>query len=391
MSTMARTSRVDLGIGAEMLYNIGDVLEIGVIVVDRDKHVRGWNRWLEITSCRAASEVMGRLLSDVFPEFRDSAGDRALDRALKGATSVLAHRFHEYFLRFPPPAGESDFEVMQQSTRVLPNIDADGRVVGAVVIIEDVTERFARARELRQALRAAETANKTKSDFLAAMSHELRTPLGGIAGYADLMIEGIAGTLNEQQQHHAMRIKNVARHLLSIVDEILSFSRLHAGREQVHLTEVDAARIAQDAAAVVELGMRERGLELVLDVPQAPVRVITDEVKARQILINLLGNAAKFVDKGSVTVKVFDDKREQEVAYAVIDTGPGISPENQQRVFEPFTQVDASLTRRSQGTGLGLPVSRQLALLLGGDLTLRSDVGRGSTFTLTIPRRPREL
>lgn len=374
-----------------MLYSIGDVLEIGVLMVDREKIVRGWNRWLEIASGRMASEVIGRRLSDLYPQFRDGAGDRALDRALKGGTSVLAHRFHESFLRFPPPPGETDFEIMQQSTRILPNIDVDGRIVGVVVLIEDVTERIARDRELRQALRAAEAANKTKSDFLASMSHELRTPLGGIAGYADLMLEGIAGPLTDVQKHHATRIKNVARHLLSIVDEILTFSRLHAGREQVHLAEVDAARIARDAAAVLEPVMRAKGLELTLDLPTTPVPIITDDVKVRQVLINLLGNAAKFVDRGRVTLRVALGDADDTVSFAVIDTGPGISPDNHQRVFEPFTQVDASLTRRSQGTGLGLPVSRQLARLLGGDLTLRSEPGAGSSFTLILPRRPREM
>ncbi|HEX6160224.1 MAG TPA: hypothetical protein VF111_08670, partial [Thermoanaerobaculia bacterium] len=114
MSTVARGGVFDVAISPEMVQNIGDVLEIGVLVLDRAKLVRGWNRWLEIASVRSAREVVGRRLDEVFPEFHDSAGDRAIDRALRGATTVLAHRFHESFLRFPPPPGESDFEVMQQ-------------------------------------------------------------------------------------------------------------------------------------------------------------------------------------------------------------------------------------------------------------------------------------
>lgn len=389
MSTAARVSRPTMSLSPEMLQNIGDVLEIGVLMLDREKIVRGWNRWLEIASTRPASEVSGRKLAEVFPEFPDSAGDRAIDGALKGATSVLSHRFHEAFLRFPPPPGETAFEVMQQSTRILPNIDPDGRVIGVVVLIEDVTERVARDRELRKALHEAEAANKTKSDFLASMSHELRTPLGGIAGYADLLLDGIAGGLNEAQRHHASRIKNVSRHLLSIVDEILTFARLNAGREHVHFGEADACRIARDAVAIVEPVIRSKGLDLRLEVPAAVVPIISDEVKVRQILINLLGNSAKFVDRGSVSVRVVPD--DTNVRFEVQDTGPGIRPENHQRIFEPFTQVDASLTRRSMGTGLGLPVSRQLALLLGGELELVSEVGVGSTFAVVLPRRPREL
>lgn len=389
MSTAARVSRLTMSLSPEMVQNIGDVLEIGVLVLDRDKTVRGWNRWLEIASNHSASHVSGRKLTDVFPEFRGSAGDRAIDGALAGATSVLSHRFHEAFLRFPPPPGETAFEVMQQSTRILPNIDPDGRIIGVVVLIEDVTERVARDRELRKALREAEAANKTKSDFLASMSHELRTPLGGIAGYADLLLDSIAGPMNEAQRHHASRIKNVSRHLLSIVDEILAFARLNAGREHVHFGETDACGIARDAAAIVEPVIKGKGLDLRLDVPEVAVPIISDEVKIRQILINLLGNSAKFVDRGSVSVRVVPD--DTNVRFVVTDTGPGINPENHQRVFEPFTQVDASLTRRAMGTGLGLPVSRQLARLLGGELELASEVGAGSAFTVVLPRRPKEL
>ena len=374
-----------------LLFNIGDVLELGVLTLDREKVITGWNRWLEIATGIMETKAMGRELGSVFPEFVGSASERAVTRALNGETVVLSHRFHRAFLRFPTPVGNFDVDCMQQSTRIVPHIDQDGRVAGAVVLIEDVTERVARDAELRQALRLAESANRAKSEFLASMSHELRTPLGAISGYTDLLMEDIFGPLTESQRTQLTRIKRVTGHVLGIVDEILTFARLEAGREEIHLTEFDAVLIAREAAAVVEPSLRAKGLDFRLDLPRGGVQIVSDELKLTQILINLLGNAAKFVDKGHVSLEVRANPGDNTVIFEVCDTGPGISPANIRRVFEPFTQVDASFARRSMGTGLGLPLSRQIAHLLGGEITLKSDLGAGCIFTVALPQRPVEL
>lgn len=374
-----------------LLHNIGDVLDLGVLVLDRERRIVGWNRWLEISSGMAGSAVLGQRITEVFPEFRDTSGDRAITRVLKGATVVLAHRFHEHFIRLPAPPGESAFAVMQQSTRVVPHIDDAGRVIGAIALIEDVTERVARDRELRQALHDAQDANRTKAEFLASMSHELRTPLAGISGYADLLAQEIVGPVSEAQKQHLRRIKSISEHVLMLVDEILSFTRLQAGREPIEFDEVVADDIVRAAAAIVEPAIRAKAIEFVVRLASEPVVMVTDQLKLRQILVNLLGNAAKFVDEGSITLTLDADPGQATVSFEITDTGPGISPENQPRVFEPFTQIDSKLTRRIKGTGLGLPLSRQLAKLLGGDIELRSEVGVGSTFAVTLPRRPREL
>ena len=373
-------------VARELIDEIGDVLELGVLTLDRNRVITGWNRWLEIASGRRALSLIGRPLIEVFPDFSGSHGDAALARVFKGATVVMAHRFHECFLRFPSPPGETEFPCMQQSARLMPHIDQDGRIVGAVVIIDDVTERVARDRELRMALHVAESANKAKADFLASMSHELRTPLGAISGYADLLAEQIFGQVNEIQKQHLVRIKGVAAHLLGIVDEILTFSRIQAGREEAHMTRADAVVITGDAALMVEPQLRTKGVAFNIELPPEPILLMTDPARVRQILINLLGNAVKFVERGSVTLRVFEEAEGDAVAFEVADTGPGIADQNLQRVFEPFTQVDSSLTRRAMGTGLGLPLSRQLAQLLGGDITLISKVGVGSTFRLSLPR-----
>ena len=373
-----------------LLYNIGDVLELGVLTLDSDRRILGWNRWLEINSGIQAQSVLGRELGEVFPDFVGGAGDRALKAVFGGATVVLSQRFHEYFLRFPPPPGEADFSCMQQSVRIVPYIE-NGKVAGAIALIEDVTERVARDRELRQALRDAQGANRAKADFLASMSHELRTPLAGISGYTDLLIEEIAGPLNDAQKQHLKRVKDVSQHVLALVDEILTFTRLQAGREQIDFEEILADDIVRAAAFMVEPNIAARKLQFDVRIEDGPVKMVTDQRKVRQILVNLLGNAAKFVEQGSVCLTLSAPGAGDTVRFEVADTGPGITPENAERVFEPFTQVDTSLTRRSMGTGLGLPLSRQMAKLLGGDLELQSAVGQGSTFTLVLPRRPREL
>jgi PAS domain S-box-containing protein len=366
------------------LHEIGDVLEVGVLQVDTDLVIRGWNRWLETASGLSASDVVGRLLVQTFPGIRDSPAEQAFRHALAGGTTVFAHRFHRYLLLFPPPAGVEGFDCMQQSARVVPVADENGRVSGAMALIQDVTERVAREEDLRDALLRAETANRAKSEFLAAMSHELRTPIGAVSGYADLLAEGILGPVSSTQRDHLTRIKSVSTHLLRIVEEILTFARVEAGREEVHLSASEAGAIAREAANAVEPLTMKKGLRLELCLSDAPIPMVTDEVKVRQVLINLLGNAVKFTDRGTVSLSV-SATGPQTVVFTVQDTGLGIAMADLERIFEPFTQADSSLARAHEGTGLGLPVSRQLARLIGGDVTVSSQPGAGSTFTLLLP------
>jgi signal transduction histidine kinase len=260
----------------------------------------------------------------------------------------------------------------------------DGRVAGALVLVQDVTERVAREEELRSALERAETASQAKSEFLASMSHELRTPLSAIVGYMELLEGEMVGPVAPLQKTYLGRVKTAARHLISIIEEILTFSRIEAGKEEVHVELVDTAALAQDVGELFEPQALQKGLTLTVSLPAERVGVGTDPTKLRQILINLLGNAMKFTDAGHVSLEMTltDDR----VHYCVRDTGPGITDADLERVFDPFTQLDQSLKRAKGGTGLGLPVSRRLAHLLGGDLTVASAPGQGAAFTLWLPR-----
>jgi signal transduction histidine kinase len=369
----------------DALVQAGDFLDAGVLAVDRALVVRGWNRWLEVATGWSAAEVAGRPLRDVFPGMAGSRAEAAFARALEGETVVLAHRFHEYLVPLPAPADFPGFERMQQSARIVP-VFCGGSVESAVALIQDVSERVAREAELRDAMDRAQSASKAKSEFMAGMSHELRTPLAAIMGYSDLLETEVVGSLSDRQKGFMRRIKAGARHLTGIIDEILTFSRLEAGREAIYAERVDPAAIAADALALVEPQGHLKGLAIRIDVPETPVDAVSDAGKLRQILVNLLGNAVKFTDAGEVELRVRSD--DGTVRFQICDTGPGIPPEFLERVFEPFTQVDSSTTRLKGGTGLGLPVSRRLARLLGGDLEVESTVGEGSCFTLTVPLVP---
>ncbi len=242
--------------------------------------------------------------------------------------------------------------------------------------------------EADEARAEAESANGAKSDFLAVMSHELRTPLSAIMGYQELLADGISGPINEQQSQQLGRIKASARHLLSLIDEILTFTRIDAGREEVNLECASLSTLLEPAAELVESLARARGLHIEVMLPPEGIVVETDPVKVRQMLVNLLSNAVKFTDRGRIILS--GDQLGDQLVITVQDTGIGINADHFERIFEPFWQVEQKATRRAGGTGLGLTVTRRLALLLGGDVTVKSEPGEGTTFTIYLPMRPGE-
>jgi PAS domain S-box-containing protein len=234
----------------------------------------------------------------------------------------------------------------------------------------------------RSARDEAEQASRAKSQFLALMSHELRTPLNAILGYEELLETEISGPISGVQRQHLSRIRESTRHLLSLIEQILSLSRVQAGKDGVHIDEVDAVGLAREAVEMVEPKLRRKGVALELDLPAEGVELRTDAGKLRQILLNVLSNAVKFTEQGVVKVALFRD--DHSLCFAVRDTGRGIDERHREQVFEPFVQLpgDGSLPT---GTGLGLAVARELARHLGGDITLESEPGEGSAFTVRVP------
>ena len=246
-------------------------------------------------------------------------------------------------------------------------------------------ERAASLVRERAARRDAEAASTAKSDFLAVMSHELRTPLNAIIGYVSLLADGVTGPLNDAQARQLGRVKASATHLLTLIEQILSLSRIETGHEDVRVEHVDARTIVTDATALVEPLMAAKGLVLAVELPREPSELATDVTKVRQILLNLLTNAGKFTDRGSVRCQLRGEG--ELVVVDVSDTGRGIASADLAHVFETFWQATSISHERPEGVGLGLSVSRRLAHLLGGDITVTSAPGEGSTFSLRLPRQ----
>jgi signal transduction histidine kinase len=253
-----------------------------------------------------------------------------------------------------------------------------------LALAQDLALRAALALDNARLYLAAQEANQTKSDFLAVISHDLRTPLTSIIGYAELMIMGLPEQLSEGSQQRLERMRTSARHLLYLLDQLLIFARLDAGREEIRSVDTEIRGIVQEISAVMEPLAAQRGLKLTVDCPEDAVVMQTDPDKLRQVLVNLVGNAVKYTQQGGVTLSVRPSAG-QRMVFQVRDTGIGIAQEHIGRIFDPFWQVNPDMRSRGEGTGLGLSVVHRLVKLMGGEITVESILGQGSTFTLTLP------
>jgi signal transduction histidine kinase len=251
-------------------------------------------------------------------------------------------------------------------------VDVNQRLVVAALREQDLKER-------------AEAASKAKSAFMATMSHELRTPLNAIIGYASLLDDGIWGPIQPEQHAHIERLKMSARHLLTLINDVLTLARIEADKELVHTEDVHAGALLDEVLTLTMPLIAEKHLGFSLELDDT-FTIHTDRGKLLQILVNLISNATKFTSHGEITLIAAIRGRDAE--FSVKDTGMGISPEHLAHVFDMFWQVDQNLTRREGGSGLGLNVSRRLAWLLGGRITAESTLGEGSTFSVCIPLEP---
>lgn len=257
-------------------------------------------------------------------------------------------------------------------------------------LAEEIARRAAVQVDNQTLYEAAVVANKSKSDFLAVISHELRTPLTTIMGYAELMASGVPEKLPPKSAVFLDRCRTAAWHLLGLIEQILVYARLEAGRENLMPETVIMHQLLNDVRALIEPNALEKGLVFIVDTLEPNFTIVTDLTKARQILLNLASNAVKFTNEGDIHIGA--RKEGSDVMIYVKDTGIGISPEHSERIFDAFWQVDQSATRRVGGAGLGLSVSRRLARLLGGDMTFVSEPGGGTRFVVRLPGtwRPHE-
>jgi signal transduction histidine kinase len=245
-------------------------------------------------------------------------------------------------------------------------------------------------RELAEAKRQLHEADKLKSEFIATVSHELRTPLNSIIGFAKLLLKQKIGPLNQIQQTDISVIYDSAQHLLSLVNDILDLSKIEAGKIRLDTEWVSIEEIIVGVMASMYILIEDKPIELKEEIEPNLPQVFVDRGRIRQVVINILSNAAKFTDEGSITMQVRKiTKNEQEfICFSVKDTGIGIAAEDMDKVFEAFRQIDSSIARRAEGTGLGMPISYRLVTLHGGDLWVESQAEQGSTFSFTIPLIP---
>jgi PAS domain S-box-containing protein len=254
---------------------------------------------------------------------------------------------------------------------------------GDIQLAGDLARRAAIAIDNARLFEEAQESSRAKSNFISVMSHEFRTPLTAIVGYTELMSIGVAGPLTSKQREQLSQINNSAWHLTQLIDEILVFSRVDAGRETIQRELVNLRDIVAKAGSLIEPVAAVKGLKVRLELPDHPVPVETDSGKVRQILFNVLSNAVKFTDSGEIALRMWlSDGR---VLCEVRDTGIGIAEEHLERIFDSFWQVEQGTTRTFGGTGLGLTITRRLARLLGGDVEVASKPGNGSVFTVWLP------
>ncbi|MEE9319858.1 MAG: ATP-binding protein [Granulosicoccus sp.] len=266
-----------------------------------------------------------------------------------------------------------------------PVAGSKGKVGGVLISMDDVTLLEEKETLLRESMQAAEDANQAKSAFLSNMSHEIRTPMTAILGFTEVLKRGAARSDTDRRKY-LNTISNSGQHLLELINDVLDLSKVESGVVDVEEIATRPAYIAFEVSEVLRVKAAEKGIELnlILDTDM-PVSIIGDPSRLRQIVTNLVGNAIKFTDEGSVSIHVAMDVAAQRLKLTVVDTGIGMDAAQQARIFEAFSQADASITRRFGGTGLGLSISRKLAKALGGDITVSSEPGKGSAFSLDLP------
>jgi PAS domain S-box-containing protein len=338
---------------------------------DLDGVVTSWNAGAVAMFGYSAAEAMGSA--------------RQIDRGSQGIESERMQRLMKLEkFSYDTRANTRSGAVIDIQVAVAPLLDEEGKCVGKISVARDVTERNRSEEALRTAREAAESANHAKSAFLARMSHEIRTPMNGVLGMTELLLET---ELTSTQRKYAETVHRSGNSLLGIINDVLDFSKIEAGKLELEEVDFDLRRTLEDVVDMLAERAHSKGLDLACSIPAGiPLRVQGDPLRMGQVLTNLTGNAIKFTDKGSVLISVScvnEGAEKVTMRFDVKDTGLGITPEAQRRIFEEFSQADGSTTRQHGGSGLGLAISKQLVEMMGGDLHVDSAPGVGSTFWFT--------
>ncbi|MEO8910952.1 MAG: PAS domain-containing sensor histidine kinase [Gemmatimonadaceae bacterium] len=357
---------------------VESVRDYAIFMLDPNGHIASWNRGAERIKGYKAGEIIGQHFSVFYPQ-------RDIDSGKPPYELLMAEKngtFEDEGIRL-----KNDGTPFWASVIITAVRDQDGTLLGFAKVTRDLTERRAneqRAIEDARRVAEAEAANSAKGEFLTAMSHELRTPLNAIGGYTDLLSLGLAGPISPEQSDFLERIKKSQQHLMSIISDLLNFSRIEAGHLNYNIVPVPLSQVVDMVFPMTQAQSAAKGVHLERGNPGVDAVVLGDASKVGQILLNLLSNAIKFTNPGG-RVRIEIASSATSGSISVIDTGSGIPVAKQESIFEPFVQLGRSLTSAHEGTGLGLAISRELAQAMGGSLTLVSAEGVGSTFMLSFP------
>ena len=388
--TKRKASELDLKLSVERLHAAAQTAGFGTFYVDQrsDQLIQSVElQNLLGTDAPPAKFNWSQMPYTVHPEDQPLADEHFRTQVLQ---HVRAEPIEHRILR-----GDGEVRWVQLQTKTsFAGRGTRRQAVSVIGTLLDITQRREVETSLDAARQMAESANRSKSEFLANMSHEIRTPMTAILGYVDLLAgnpPGPAASHTEQADwdqnaSHLQTIRDNGQFLLTIINDILDLSKIEAGKLEIVPEPIAPHQLIEDVRSIMEVRAREQQLPLRVDYRgRIPERIQTDPKRLKQILINLLSNAIKFSEAGEVRLRVrFDDSGDGQMNFAVIDQGIGMTPSQQSRLFRPFTQADASVSRTFGGTGLGLAISQRLAQMLGGSISVQSEPGRGSTFAVTI-------
>ena len=348
---------------------------VAIVTLDRDQDVMSCNPAFEKLFGYSQEEAVGRNLDDLV------STEATRLEAEQYTQEALSHPVHGIGRRRRQDGSMVDVEVLAVPVNV------DGERIGLMALYHDISE-------LLQARSEAEAANSAKSQFLASMSHELRTPLNAIIGYSEMVQEQVEEMGQPELASDLTKIRTAGRHLLTLINDILDLSKIEAGKMELYLETFDLGALLDEVATTVRPLVEKNANRLVVERPPQPGTMHADLTKVRQMLLNLLSNACKFTERGTITLAL---TREQEsmggpevVVFSVGDSGIGMSPQQMDRLFEAFSQAEASTTSKYGGTGLGLAITKRFGHMMGGDVTVQSQPGHGSTFTIRLPATVQE-
>jgi two-component system, sensor histidine kinase and response regulator len=371
--TQSKRAERELEDRQDFLKSLIENTPVGIVAIAQDDTVQICNPAFEKLFEYRQEEILGRRLSELVtpPQLREEVFSNTRRLGEGKTTHIVTQR------------SRRDGSLVDVEAFSVP-LRREGNYSGAVLLYQDITERKRSEEELLRAKEAAEAANRAKSEFLANMSHEIRTPMNGIMGMTELVLDT---DLTPEQREYLTLAKTSADSLLSLINDILDFSKIEAGKLDMESVDFDLSDCVGETMKTLSLRAHQKGLELAFEIgPDVPHAIVGDPGRLRQIIVNLVGNALKFTEKGEVVLSATMEAREREdvvLHFVVADTGIGIPSQKLSAIFEAFQQADGSMTRKYGGTGLGLTISSRLVDLMGGRIWVESELGKGSRFHFT--------